>query len=67
MKLLINGKYETVPTTISTIKEIMEHYQIKNPIVIVEHNHSIIEKNAYANTKVEDGDKIELVQFVGGG
>ena len=67
MKLLINGKYETVPTTISTIKEIMEHYQINNPIVIVEHNHSIIEKNAYAKTKVEDGDKIELVQFVGGG
>lgn len=45
----------------------MEHYQINNPIVIVEHNHSIIEKNAYANTKVKDGDKIELVQFVGGG
>ena len=67
MKLLINGKYETVPTTISTIKEIMEHYQIKNPIVIVEHNHSIIEKTAYTKTKVEDGDKIELVQFVGGG
>lgn len=67
MKLLINGQYETVPTTISTIKEVMEHYKINNPIVIVEHNNSIIEKTAYANTKVDDGDKIELVQFVGGG
>lgn len=67
MKLLINGEYVTVPTTVSTIKEIIEHFKINNPIVIVEHNHSIIEENAHADTKVEDGDKIELVQFVGGG
>lgn len=67
MKLLINGEYVTVPTTVSTIKEIIEHFKISNPIVIVEHNHLIIEKKAHADTKVEDGDKIELVQFVGGG
>lgn len=67
MKLLINGESVTVPTTVSTIKEIIEYYKISNPIVIVEHNDSIIEKNAHAHTKVVDGDKIELVQFVGGG
>lgn len=67
MKLLINGEYVTVPTTVSTIKEIIEHFKITNPIVIVEHNDSIIEKNAHAETKIVDGDKIELVQFVGGG
>jgi sulfur carrier protein len=67
LKLLINGECVTVPTTVLTIKEIIEHYKIINPIVIVEHNNLIIEKNAHADTKVKDGDKIELIQFVGGG
>lgn len=67
MKLLINGNYETVPTTITTIKEVIEHYKINNPVVIVEHNDVIIEKVTHANTKIQDGDKLELIQFVGGG
>lgn len=67
MKLLINGNYETVPTTITTIKEIIQHYKINNPVVIVEHNDEIIEKSAHSDTKIKDGDKLELIQFVGGG
>jgi len=67
VKLKINGELITVPTTINTIMEIIEHFKISNPIVIVEHNDTILEKDAHAVTKVADGDKIELVQFVGGG
>lgn len=67
MKLTINGNTERVPTTITTIKEVIEHYQINNPVVIVEHNDVIIEKSAHADTKIKNGDKLELIQFVGGG
>lgn len=67
MKLLINGNHETVPTTITTIKEVIEHYKINNPVVIVEHNDVIIEKDAHSEMKIKDGDKLELIQFVGGG
>lgn len=67
MKLTINGNTERVPTTITTIKEVIAHYQINNPVVIVEHNDVIIEKSAHADTKIKNGDKLELIQFVGGG
>lgn len=67
MKLKINGELVTVPGSITTIKEIIEHFKISNPVVIVEHNDTILDKDVHANTSIADGDKIELVQFVGGG
>lgn len=67
MKLLINGNYELLPTTITTIQEVIEHYHIRNPVIIVEHNNVIIEKDTHSHTKINDGDKLELIQFVGGG
>ena len=35
--------------------------------VVVEKNMEIVPKTAYASTKLEDGDEIEIVSFVGGG
>lgn len=67
MKLQLNGEFVTIPTTITTIKEIMEYFKISNPVVIVEHNDNILEKTEHTDTKITDGDKVELVQFVGGG
>lgn len=67
MTLQLNGEFVTIPTTITTIKEIIEHYKISNPVVIVEHNDRILEKNEHTATKIANGDKIELIQFVGGG
>jgi sulfur carrier protein len=67
MNLKINGELVTVPSSITTIKEIIDHFKINNPVVIVEHNNAILERDVHAHTSVKDGDKIELVQFVGGG
>lgn len=33
----------------------------------VEHNLEIVRRSAYDATEVQDGDTLELVQFVGGG
>lgn len=35
--------------------------------VAVERNLAIVPRSLHAETPVEDGDRIELVQFVGGG
>ena len=35
--------------------------------VAVERNLGIVPKSLHAETRLEDGDRIELVQFVGGG
>jgi sulfur carrier protein len=67
MKLRINGEFVTVPSRITTITDLIEHFEINNRVVIVEHNDTILEKQDHSGAKVSDGDIIELVQFVGGG
>jgi thiamine biosynthesis protein ThiS len=35
--------------------------------VAVEHNLAIVPRSAYAGTSLADGDRIEIVHFIGGG
>ncbi|MYL60437.1 sulfur carrier protein ThiS [Virgibacillus halodenitrificans] len=67
MNLLVNGKRIQVPATVKTITDVKTHFNITNPVVIVEHNGEILDKSKHPEKEVADGDKIELVEFVGGG
>ncbi|MBN9653262.1 sulfur carrier protein ThiS [Halobacillus sp. GSS1] len=67
MKLRINGEWLTIPEKVNTIGELLGHFQLDQRVVIVEQNESILEKESRADHKVQDGDIIEIVQFVGGG
>jgi len=67
VNLQINGEQVTVPETIKTISDLIDHFNIKNPVFIVEHNENILEKDDHDQTTIQAGDKIEFVQFVGGG
>ncbi|WP_349409417.1 sulfur carrier protein ThiS [Pseudalkalibacillus sp. SCS-8] len=67
MKLIINGERVTVPETVNSITDLIAHFQLDKRVVMVEHNEEILEKDTHGDRKVEDGDKIEIVQFVGGG
>ena len=67
MELRINGQLVTVPDTTLTINDLIYHYKLENRMIIVEQNQTILEKEEHGKTKVQDGDHIEIVQFVGGG
>lgn len=67
MDLQINGEEVKVPETIETITDLIDYFEIRNPVFIVEHNENILEKEDHDQTIVKAGDKIEFVQFVGGG
>ncbi|UFT98554.1 sulfur carrier protein ThiS [Radiobacillus kanasensis] len=67
MQLMINGTHINVPDTIETVSNLIEHLQLDKKVVIVECNQSILEKESHEDTKLCDGDRIELVHFVGGG
>ncbi|MFD1362402.1 sulfur carrier protein ThiS [Lentibacillus salinarum] len=67
MQLIVNGNMAEMPDTVKTIADVKQHFNINNPVVIVEHNGDILDKETHTAQKVADGDKIELVQFVGGG
>jgi sulfur carrier protein len=67
VELRINGQLVTVPESISTVLELIHHFNLENRMIIVEQNQTILEKQEHKITKVENGDILELVQFVGGG
>ncbi|WP_077324814.1 sulfur carrier protein ThiS [Virgibacillus siamensis] len=67
MKLVINGNDIQLDESVFTITDVMDHYHIDNKVVIVEHNGEIIDQSIYSKRTLADGDKIEFVQFVGGG
>lgn len=51
-----------------TLTELIEKEQIDNPeYVTVTINDEFIDKDAFADTKINEGDAVEFLYFMGGG
>ena len=66
MKLLINGEERSFDDPL-TLAELVEQLGVKADRVAVELNHIIVRRDAWGATKLHDGDRLEVVHFVGGG
>ncbi len=66
MQLTVNGGSVEIGAG-STVAGLLEHLNITRERVAVEVNLDIIPKAAYDIYCLSDGDRIEIVQFVGGG
>ncbi|HEX4347064.1 MAG TPA: sulfur carrier protein ThiS [Vicinamibacterales bacterium] len=66
MKITLNGDpYELDgPTTVSGL---LERLQIDSRRVAVEHNLDVLKRQKFDETRVQEGDRVEIVNFVGGG
>jgi len=67
VNLHINGAKVEVPASVQTVTDLIAHLDLSSPVIIVEHNQVILKKDEHENAQIKDGDKIEFVQFVGGG
>lgn len=65
MEIIVNG--ETTTVTPQTVAALLETLGIDRRRVAVELNLDILPKAEYAATELRDGDRLEIVQFVGGG
>ncbi|WP_062046391.1 sulfur carrier protein ThiS [Bacillus sp. JCM 19034] len=65
MRLMINGEEHNL--SVQTLEEVVAHYKLESQLVVTEVNGEIIDRSDWSKTEVQDGMKIELVQFVGGG
>jgi sulfur carrier protein len=69
MNLQING--ETRPLTDTptpfTLAALLERLAIKSDRVAVELNLDIVPRDRWSSTQLREGDKLEIVHFVGGG
>ncbi|MDY2818835.1 MAG: sulfur carrier protein ThiS [Hominisplanchenecus sp.] len=64
--LYINGEPDDTGTPV-TILALLQSRNLRPERVAVECNGVIIRRAAFSNTLVNDGDRIEIVHFVGGG
>jgi len=66
MNLVINGK-ETSFSTPLTLAGLVEQLGMKSYRVAVELNHDIVPRDQWSTTNLAEGDRLEIVHFVGGG
>ncbi len=66
MNLFLNGEPASVPDAV-TVAVFLESLGMPQKGVAVERNREIVPKSTYATVQLAEGDRIEIVQFVGGG
>lgn len=62
----VNGDDRAVPAGLS-VAGLLEHLGLSPRMVVVEHNGDILRRDTLAAARVAEGDRLELVHFVGGG
>lgn len=66
MNIVVNGEIKEVKEDI-TIQELIEFLSIKVGVMAVAVNMNIVKKDDWDSFKLSQDDKVELLQFVGGG
>ena len=66
MRLTINGEPRELPP-VGTISELIAALSLDTRKVAVERNLEIVPRSLHGQTPVADGDRIEIVHFIGGG
>lgn len=66
MKLTINGE-DRVFEALSSVAALVATLGLDARKVAVERNLEIVPRSAYGATALSDGDRIEIVHFIGGG
>jgi sulfur carrier protein len=69
MRFVVNGQPRHFDDLAdgATLADLLGALGLKQDRVAVEHNGSIVSRPEWASTLVADGDKFEIVHFVGGG
>ena len=66
MQLTINGEERSFEQPL-TLAGLIEQLGLKLDRVAVEHNRAIVQRPLWSETSLSEGDRLEIVQFVGGG
>ena len=66
MHITLNGEPFEIDQPLSVVA-LLERLEIDSRRVAVEHNLTIIKRHRFPEVIVGDGDRVEIVNFVGGG
>ncbi len=62
----LNGEHRVVEAGLS-VAGLLRHLRLEPGMVVVERNREILARDVLGSVPVEEGDRFELVHFVGGG
>ena len=65
-KIQINGRKIALKQNFSVL-DVLKKYKLNKKKVAIELNGKILPRNKYNSRKIKNKDKIEIVQFIGGG
>ncbi|MGO9520026.1 MAG: sulfur carrier protein ThiS [Candidatus Korobacteraceae bacterium] len=66
MQLFINGNQKTFDDSLS-LAQLIDQLGMKGDRVAVELNREIVARAQWPETRLNEGDRLEVVHFVGGG
>lgn len=66
MKITLNGATREIVASL-TVATLLEHEGLAGKRLAVERNGEIVPKSRHAETRLEEGDLLEIVVAVGGG
>jgi len=66
ISIRVNGETRLVPENL-TLASLVDTLKLPVDRVAVELNLSIVPRNRWGETMIEEGDRLEIVHFVGGG
>ncbi len=66
LSIVVNGKPRLVGAGLS-VAGLLRTLKVNPGMVVVERNREILARDALETTPVKEGDRIEVVHFVGGG
>jgi len=65
MNLIINGESQVL--SVDTLSALVDQLGMKSDRVAIELNREIVPRDQWARTRLAEGDRLEIVHFVGGG
>ena len=66
MDVTINGENTALPEGM-TLRQCLEGRGLNPDVVVVERNRDIVPAERFGATRLEEGDVLEILHFVGGG
>ena len=66
MTIILNGDAHELAAPL-TVAQLLAELSIDARRVAVEHNQVVVKRTAFDETLLDEGDEVEIVNFVGGG
>ena len=66
IQIYINGKKKIINVNYN-LNNILEDFSLQNKLVAIELNKEVVPKSKYKTKKINQNDRIEILELIGGG